>query len=133
CRMAQQQQQQAAASSAGEKKSDDASATAMQTGTEGSSPAAATAEQGQECPICLYLPENPVLSECGHIYCRECIQPMFNERGFSKCALCRTVICEANLMAVPRFAVGWLLKRGSSGDNAGPTRFVAWISRRSGD
>lgn len=56
----------------------------------------------QECPICLSIPEYPVLSECGHLYCRECIDPMFNERGFARCPICRTVFSQTGLSAVPK-------------------------------
>lgn len=56
----------------------------------------------QECPICLSIPEFPVLSECGHLFCRECIDPMFNERGFARCPICRTVFSQSGLSAVPR-------------------------------
>lgn len=29
-----------------------------------------------ECPICLFAMRNPVQTECGHLFCRECLDPV---------------------------------------------------------
>lgn len=33
-----------------------------------------------ECPICLYAMKNPVQTECGHLFCRECLEPVLRRR-----------------------------------------------------
>lgn len=59
---------------------------------------------GQECPICLDLPELPVVTQCGHFYCRECVSSMFNSRGWARCAICRSDVYSSNLFKVPTAA-----------------------------
>ena len=60
-----------------------------------------TDEDARECPICLSPAEIPVLTECGHLMCRECATPLFNERGFARCPTCRCVISRERLFLVP--------------------------------
>lgn len=57
-------------------------------------------EEGN-CSICLGPPETPVMTECAHRFCRECITPLFNARGLARCPLCRSVIDSAKLFLVP--------------------------------
>ena len=33
-----------------------------------------------ECPICLYAMKNPVQTECGHLFCRECLDPILKRK-----------------------------------------------------
>ena len=33
-----------------------------------------------ECPVCLYAMKNPVQTECGHLFCRECLDPMLKRK-----------------------------------------------------
>jgi DNA repair protein RAD5 len=61
-------------------------------------------EDVQECSICLCPPETPVLTECAHLYCRDCINPIFNDRGLARCPLCRSVIDISKLFLVPEAA-----------------------------
>jgi len=61
-----------------------------------------TGDERQPCPICLSPPEVPVLSECGHMTCRDCLNPLFNERGYARCAVCRAVISRDRLLIVPQ-------------------------------
>lgn len=35
-----------------------------------SASASSSAPATEDCPICLFPPDNPVLAECGHLYCR---------------------------------------------------------------
>ena len=48
-----------------------------------------------ECPMCLEMPDNPVKTKCGHVFCRECIlQVIHKTTGNQKalCPSCRTKI-----------------------------------------
>ncbi len=38
-----------------------------------------------ECPICLFPPEYPVITECGHVFCRECITQACSDKGNAVC------------------------------------------------
>ena len=33
-----------------------------------------------ECPICLYAMKVPVQTECGHLFCKECLEPVLKQR-----------------------------------------------------
>jgi DNA repair protein RAD5 len=55
----------------------------------------------QECPICLSDFDTPVLTECAHMMCRECLMALMNERGFARCPLCRSVVNSEKLFLVP--------------------------------
>ena len=33
-----------------------------------------------ECPVCLYAMRNPVQTECGHLFCRECLDPVLKRK-----------------------------------------------------
>ena len=33
-----------------------------------------------ECPICLFAMRNPVQTECGHLFCKECLSPVLRRR-----------------------------------------------------
>ena len=33
-----------------------------------------------ECPICLFAMKNPVQTECGHLFCKECLSPVLRRR-----------------------------------------------------
>jgi len=33
-----------------------------------------------ECPICLYAMKVPVQTECGHLFCKECLEPVLKRR-----------------------------------------------------
>jgi len=33
-----------------------------------------------ECPICLLAMKNPVQTECGHLFCKECLDPVLQRR-----------------------------------------------------
>ena len=33
-----------------------------------------------ECPICLFAMRNPVQTECGHLFCTDCLEPVLKRR-----------------------------------------------------
>ena len=33
-----------------------------------------------ECPICLHAMRNPVQTECGHLFCKDCLEPILRKR-----------------------------------------------------
>ena len=33
-----------------------------------------------ECPICLFAMRNPVQTECGHLFCKDCLEPVLKRR-----------------------------------------------------
>ena len=33
-----------------------------------------------ECPICLFAMRNPVQTECGHLFCKGCLDPVLKQR-----------------------------------------------------
>jgi DNA repair protein RAD5 len=64
----------------------------------------AEADEPSECVICLSPYEHPVLLPCGHVFCRECLSPLCNERGAFPCPHCRKVCNQSDAMAVPQAA-----------------------------
>ena len=51
-----------------------------------------------ECSICLNDMENPVITLCGHIYCRECIERVISSTNPATCPLCRENIKKSELL-----------------------------------
>jgi DNA repair protein RAD5 len=77
-----------------------------------------TGEERVECPICLGVPEEaPVLTECAHVLCRDCLTPLFNERGFARCPVCRSIISRDRLHYVP--VLGGPAASSTDGSGAG--------------
>ncbi len=37
-----------------------------------------------DCPICLFAMKVPVQAECGHLFCKECLEPVLKRR----CQIC---------------------------------------------
>jgi DNA repair protein RAD5 len=54
-----------------------------------------------ECVICLSPFERPALLECAHVFCRECVEPMFNGNGNMHCPICRRLVNRARMLDVP--------------------------------
>uniref|UniRef100_A0A7S0CPX5 Uncharacterized protein n=1 Tax=Amorphochlora amoebiformis TaxID=1561963 RepID=A0A7S0CPX5_9EUKA len=78
-----------------------------------------------ECPICLDVPEDPVLAECGHLYCHGCVKSMFHSsssRGWSRCAICRKDLYEVNLFKIPTAEANTKLKSGDDFKHSTKTR-----------
>jgi hypothetical protein len=43
------------------------------------------------CPICIDVPKDAIILECGHIYCRNCIE-LWLKPGQEICAYCRNQV-----------------------------------------
>lgn len=55
-----------------------------------------------ECPICLESPDDPVLTSCAHVMCRECLLTSWgNNPQTGLCPLCRQVLTETDLITCP--------------------------------
>ena len=44
-----------------------------------------------ECPICLYAMRDPMQTECGHLFCKECLEPILATPN-PECPLDRSAI-----------------------------------------
>lgn len=42
------------------------------------------------CPICMSLPDQPVATTCGHIFCKECLTTALNQLHY--CPLCKNFV-----------------------------------------
>ena len=49
-------------------------------------------ENRNECPICINNATLPVVTKCGHIFCKECINSWINIRGKLECPVCKNGI-----------------------------------------
>eukprot|EP00188_Purpureofilum_apyrenoidigerum_P001792 Plantae.Rhodophyta-Purpureofilum_apyrenoidigerum.ctg20264.p1 GENE.Plantae.Rhodophyta-Purpureofilum_apyrenoidigerum.ctg20264~~Plantae.Rhodophyta-Purpureofilum_apyrenoidigerum.ctg20264.p1 ORF type:complete len:373 (+),score=77.91 Plantae.Rhodophyta-Purpureofilum_apyrenoidigerum.ctg20264:32-1120(+) len=57
--------------------------------------------QTKECPICLEIMDDPVISKCAHSACRECFQACFRSRQYANCPVCRVGLSKSELFDVP--------------------------------
>jgi SNF2 family DNA or RNA helicase len=44
------------------------------------------------CPLCGDVPEGPVITPCGHVYCRACAVPHFFDKGATQCKTCGILV-----------------------------------------
>jgi DNA repair protein RAD5 len=61
---------------------------------------AVTDESAQECPICLESIEDPVVTPCAHVFCRECINDAVRRSSGTLCPNCRTPLSRSELLSV---------------------------------
>ena len=64
-----------------------------------------TREDAEEsaCTICLEVLEDPVLTSCAHVFCRECITScLANAMGAAPCPVCRETVHRQDLITLPR-------------------------------
>jgi DNA repair protein RAD5 len=55
------------------------------------------------CVICLDAPEDAVITNCAHVFCRECISGcLANAMGAAPCPVCRETVHRADLLTLPR-------------------------------
>jgi hypothetical protein len=48
-------------------------------------------EKGLKCPVCLHVCKDPSLTECGHVFCKRCLETMATEELFD-CSVCNKPI-----------------------------------------
>ena len=48
------------------------------------------------CPICQLALRDPIVTDCGHQFCQECVQPL-KEGGLLVCPICRTQLKETEI------------------------------------
>ena len=55
-----------------------------------------------ECPICLDDMEKPYITECGHVFCQDCITRLISctHSGRASCPMCRMVVTTRSLKSV---------------------------------
>jgi SWI/SNF-related matrix-associated actin-dependent regulator of chromatin subfamily A3 len=53
-------------------------------------------ESQEECAICYEVPNDPVITNCKHAFCRPCITQTINIQG--KCPMCRNVLSDGSLV-----------------------------------
>jgi len=42
-----------------------------------------------ECVICLQYPTDPIVTQCGHMYCWQCIRQWLSNKSEMTCAVCK--------------------------------------------
>ena len=45
--------------------------------------------EGVECPICLEFTKYPFTTNCGHLFCRTCLEQYFENKTIKTCPICR--------------------------------------------
>lgn len=50
-----------------------------------------SAESSFDCNICLEVPTDPIITQCGHLYCWKCVYTWM-ENGKSECPICKAFI-----------------------------------------
>ena len=51
-----------------------------------------------ECSICLGLPIDPVATNCGHVFCWNCIKNWISSRKLCECPVCKSGIDQDKLI-----------------------------------
>ncbi|KAH9195082.1 hypothetical protein AeNC1_002928 [Aphanomyces euteiches] len=55
----------------------------------------------QECPVCLEVPESPVLTPCAHLLCKSCVVTFLESNGQEAgCPVCRADVSPDQLIAI---------------------------------
>ncbi|BFG14081.1 hypothetical protein CerSpe_003540 [Prunus speciosa] len=57
--------------------------------------------ENKECPICLELADDPVLTPCAHKMCRECLLSSWQTPATGRCPICRQWLKYTDLIACP--------------------------------
>lgn len=71
-------------------------------------------KQQIECIICLQFPVEPIVTQCGHIYCWKCIQQWLSDKKEMTCAICKNGVDLDNV--IPLFGG----QTGASTDKSRP-------------
>ncbi|RWS12076.1 E3 ubiquitin-protein ligase NRDP1-like protein [Dinothrombium tinctorium] len=56
------------------------------------------------CPICTLVLEDPIYTECEHMFCTQCIQLWMGSSATCRCPVCNCTISNDQLKSVPRIA-----------------------------
>jgi hypothetical protein len=61
-------------------------------------------ERGKfECRICMEKSENPVVTQCGHLFCKECIDRWLNQNNSKvTCPVCKSGVSLERLISINR-------------------------------
>jgi SNF2 family DNA or RNA helicase len=59
-------------------------------------------DEEQECPICMEPMSDPIITQCAHIFCRECVTKIFAASLQPHCPTCRLEMPKKSIMSVPR-------------------------------
>jgi len=62
-------------------------------------------DQMEECPICLETLEKAMITTCGHIMCRDCLEGSFVYGGEMICPICRKHMTRLDMFALPKRVV----------------------------
>lgn len=57
-------------------------------------------EDDPDCPICIAPPKDPLITCCGHIFCRKCIRKVV-KRDKLECPVCRHKLSKTDLFSAP--------------------------------
>jgi E3 ubiquitin-protein ligase RNF5 len=57
-------------------------------------------ESNYECRICLEIAKEPVVSQCGHLYCWSCINSWLQTSGGTRCPVCKSGISSDKLIPI---------------------------------
>ena len=78
-----------------------------------------------ECPICLDAFDAPVVSECGHLFCNDCVNQMWTLNSSSAgCPLCRVTITAAAMTRIELNSDQKVIPSPSSFQHSSKTRVV---------
>lgn len=87
--------------------------------------------QLSDCAVCMDLPQDPTLTPCGHIFCRECCYD-FIQRSKGECPICRTPnISKKSLKVLPgasRFPAQLMAKASSNSTSHHSTKMKQLMS-----
>jgi DNA repair protein RAD5 len=59
-------------------------------------------DEEQECPICMEPMSDSIITQCAHIFCRECVTKIFAASFQPHCPTCRLEMPKKSIMSVPR-------------------------------
>ncbi|XP_071687105.1 DNA repair protein RAD5B-like [Rutidosis leptorrhynchoides] len=57
--------------------------------------------ENTECPICLESADDPVLTPCAHMMCRECLLSSWRNPAYGLCPICRQNLRKTDLISCP--------------------------------
>lgn len=55
-------------------------------------------DTSQDCIVCLDLLKNPLVTKCGHIYCKQCIEECMKQK--TECPMCKTKLSKKDMILI---------------------------------